>query len=246
MSIKDILYFIFISPLLSIYQIIFLSVNSFTKSPGVTIVFFSVIINLILLPIYYQMEKKGTANLNLQNEMKKEIQRIKKNYKGRERYFYLKTIYKYYNFSPFYVLFSSTELYLQILVFMTVYNYLSQLKWLNGIPFLFIKNLGHPDKLLFGMNALPIIMTIANLVSATFYTKDKSKRTQAFVMALVFLALLYNSTSALVLYWTSNNIFSLIKNWIQFKIFPRIRIIIINHMPNLFQNIQKFFLPSQS
>ncbi|MDR2553718.1 MAG: hypothetical protein LBD31_11220, partial [Treponema sp.] len=40
----------------------------------------------------------------------------------------------------------------------------------------------------------------------------KSSGIQLYIAALLFLALLYNSPSALVLYWTSNNIFSLIKN----------------------------------
>ncbi len=187
------------------------------------------------------MEKKGKKNLASTTEMQKEINRIKKNYKGRERYFYIKAIYKNYSYSPFYVLFSSTELYLQILVFMTVYMYINKLKMLNGTSFLFIENLGSPDKLLFGINLLPIIMTIANLVSATFYTKEKSKRKQAFLMAGVFLFLLYNSHSALVLYWTCNNIFSLIKNWIEYKIIPYIKIVLLNHRPDIYQYIQNFF-----
>jgi hypothetical protein len=38
------------------------------------------------------------------------------------------------------------------------------------------------------------------------------ERLQLFTMAFIFLLLLYNSPSALVIYWTCNNIFSLLKN----------------------------------
>jgi len=242
MPITEILYSIFISPLLSIYDTIFLSVNALTKNPGLTIINFSIIINIILLPLYYQMEKKQKINIQSRNEMEKEVKRIKNNYKGRERYFYIKTIYKNYNYSPFNVLFSSMELYLQILVFLTVYIYLNNFKQLNGVSFFFIENLSSPDKLLFGINVLPIIMTIANLISAIFYTREKSKRQQAFLMAGLFLLLLYNSPSALVLYWACNNIFSLIKNWIEFKVIPRMKTYLLDHTPNLVQLIQKDFM----
>ena len=35
---------------------------------------------------------------------------------------------------------------------------------------------------------------------------------QLWIMAFLFLALLYNSPSGMVLYWTCNNVFSLVKN----------------------------------
>ena len=61
---------------------------------------------------------------------------------------------------------------------------------------------------------LPIAMTLVNICSAYIYTKGCSLREklQPVLLALLFLAVLYHSPSGLVLYWTLNNIFSLVKN----------------------------------
>lgn len=57
-------------------------------------------------------------------------------------------------------------------------------------------------------------MTVINLVSGAIYSKDTASREkiQIYVLAAVFLALLYNSPSGLVIYWILNNLFSLAKN----------------------------------
>ena len=65
-----------------------------------------------------------------------------------------------------------------------------------------------------GIHVLPILMTVINFVSGAIYTKDATFREkfQLYVVALIFLVLLYNSPSGLVIYWILNNIFSLFKN----------------------------------
>ena len=57
-------------------------------------------------------------------------------------------------------------------------------------------------------------MTGINLVSSMIYTKGAPLKTriQLYVMAAVFLVLLYSSPAGLTLYWTLNNLFSLLKN----------------------------------
>ena len=81
-----------------------------------------------------------------------------------------------------------------------------------------IANLGAPDGLLqlgsVTVNLLPILMTVINLVSGAIYLRGfpvKSK-VQQYVLALLFLVLLYNRPAGLVLYWTINNVFALVKN----------------------------------
>jgi hypothetical protein len=57
-------------------------------------------------------------------------------------------------------------------------------------------------------------MTLINIVSGAVYTKGfpLGDKVQLYGMAAIFLVLLYNSPAGLVLYWTCNNIFSLVKN----------------------------------
>ena len=62
-------------------------------------------------------------------------------------------------------------------------------------------------------------MTLINCIAGAVYTKGFpfKEKLQLYGMAFLFLILLYNSPSGLVLYWTLNNIFSLLKN-IYYKI----------------------------
>jgi hypothetical protein len=64
-----------------------------------------------------------------------------------------------------------------------------------------------PDKMFLGLNVLPIAMTLINFACAIFMSNGGGggERKQSFAVAVFFLILLYNSPSALVLYWTSNN-----------------------------------------
>ncbi len=57
-------------------------------------------------------------------------------------------------------------------------------------------------------------MTIVNIISCELYIKSGGfkARLQPYGLAFVFLVLLYNCSSALVIYWTFNNLFNLIKN----------------------------------
>ena len=89
----------------------------------------------------------------------------------------------------------------------------SNCRVLDGQSFGFVPDLSKPDGLLFGINLLPIVMTLINF-TATFAAPDMrpKERTQAVVVALLFLLLLYTAPSALLIYWTGNNILYLLEN----------------------------------
>jgi hypothetical protein len=116
---------------------------------------------------------------------------------------------------------SSLGLIIQIPFFIAAYHFIVSLEQLKNVSFLFIKDLSMSDGALqFGgmtVNILPILMTVINLVSGAVYTCGfaPKEKAQLYGMAAVFLVLLYNSPSALVLYWTANNLFSLAKNILQ-------------------------------
>jgi YidC/Oxa1 family membrane protein insertase len=151
--------------------------------------------------------------------MQPKIDRIKRNFKREEQYFILSSYYRQNHYHPIMALRGSLSLLLQIPFFIAAYHFLSHYEPLRGQPFLFIRNLGAPDALLsigaLKINLLPLLMTAINIISGVIYTKGnglQKEKIQLYAMALFFLVILYNSPAALVLYWTCNNIISLIKN----------------------------------
>lgn len=107
---------------------------------------------------------------------------------------------------------------LQIPFFMAAFRYISNIKLLEGAAFGPIGNLLAPDSLItigeVPINILPIIMTVINFASGYIYSKGKSLRLriQTYGIGILFLILLYNSASGLVIYWITNQVFSLCKN----------------------------------
>lgn len=101
---------------------------------------------------------------------------------------------------------------------MGAYAYLSAHTGFDGVSFLMIQNLALPDGLLrigsLSINVLPFVMTAINLASGYIYSKGSSLSEKLTIvgMAVFFLVLLYNSPASLLIYWTFNNVFSLVKS----------------------------------
>jgi hypothetical protein len=162
-------------------------------------------------------EKWQKIERDIQKRLAPKIAKIKTFSKGDEQYMLLSAYYRQNHYHPVYALRSSIGLLIQIPFFIAAYSYLSHLELLNGSSFLFIADLGKPDKLLpiaDGINLLPVLMTLINITAGAVYTRGfgLKDKVQLYGIAVVFLILLYNSPSGLVLYWTLNNVFSLFKN----------------------------------
>jgi len=213
------LYQIIVYPVYAMIEIAFHCLNNFfTGSYVMTIFVISFIVNMFCLPLYLNAEKLQNEEIEVQKKLKKRVESIKKNFKGDERQMLLQTYYRQNNYHPIMSLRLSFSLLLQIPFFIAAYLFFSHLQCLSGTDFWLIKDLARPDNLIkighHSINVLPILMTVINIYAGNLYTKkyDGKGSLQLWIMSLVFLVLLYNSPSGLVIYWTFNNIFSLIKN----------------------------------
>ena len=212
------LYTIIIYPL---YQIIELSYRIFfeiCENEGIAVIGVSVAVTLLCFPLYAVAESWQQVERDTQKRLRPGIDRIKATFRGDEQYMILNAFYKENHYHPMYALRSSFGLLIQIPFFMAAYSFLSHNGDLLGRSFLFIKDMGKPDAFLsiggFPINILPVAMTLINVFAGAIYTKGFAvkEKIQIYGMALIFLIILYNSPSGLVLYWTMNNVFSLIKN----------------------------------
>ncbi len=209
MHVASLLDQVFLHPLELIYTWISLRLFASTESIPLTLVGLSIVLNLILLPVYYQMETAGRSSAKLQEEVDREVARMKAHFKGRERYYYIKAVHRQFGYRPLSSVLRSGDLFLQILIFATVFRFIADQ------PFAIHGPLSTPDGALFGLNLLPIVMTLASVASAFVYDSDAKRRKQALFLAVLFLILLYSSPAALVLYWTSNSVFSLVRNLVK-------------------------------
>ena len=191
---------------------------SHTANWGWAIVVMSLAVNTVILPIYIKAEKWQEDERALRKSFEAKEQMIKRTFKGQERFAMITTLHRQAGYSPLLALRSSIGFFLQIPFFFAAYHFLSHFEPLEGISFLGLHNLSEPDAAIsFGavtLNVMPLIMTAINLASALIYTHNLTRRDkwQLYGMAAVFLVLLYDAASGLVLYWTCNNIYSFAKN----------------------------------
>ena len=212
------LYNILVYPIEMFVEFVYAFFDKGFKNPGLSIAAISVIINLLALPLYNIADSLQKKERDVRIRLQPGITRIKRAFKGDEQYLMLSTFYKQNNYHPAYALRSSLSLIIQVPFFIAAYHFLSHLEQLQGQSFSFIPNLGAPDALLalggISINVLPLLMTLINVIAGAIYTKGFPLRdkVQLYGMAGLFLVLLYTSPAGLVLYWTLNNIVSLIKN----------------------------------
>ena len=218
-------YNIIISPIELLIEVAYTFLSIVVRyNPVFPIFGISILVTLCCLPLYAKAESIQKTERELQKKMKNKIASIKKHFKNDEQYMILSMYYRENKYHPIMSLRSTSSLLIQIPFFIAAYHFLSHLQSLKGTGFWFLSDLGKPDGLLaiglpgngvvFRINILPVIMTIINIISSYVYAKDYElkEKIQLLAIAAIFLILLYNSPSALVLYWTFNNIFSLIKN----------------------------------
>jgi YidC/Oxa1 family membrane protein insertase len=212
------LYTLIIYPLTEIIEFVFVFSQKVFKDTGFSILAISVSVSVLTLPLYNVAEKWQILERGIQKKLKSDIENIKRNFNGDERFMILSTYYRQNRYHPIFALRSSFGLLIQIPFFIAAYSYLTHLDALRGAHFAFFRDMGAPDALFtihgFPVNVLPIALTAINCIAGAIYTRGfpLKEKMQIYAMALIFLVLLYTSPAGLVLYWTANNIFSLVKN----------------------------------
>jgi membrane protein insertase Oxa1/YidC/SpoIIIJ len=214
----NIFYTIIIAPIVQIIEFVFVLFYKVFQNLTIPLFGVSFTVSLLSLPLYIMAERWQKHEQDIIKGFKPAIEKIKSVFKGDEQFMILSVFYRQNHYHPVYALRSSLGIFVQVPFFIAAYSYLSNLELLRGVNFLFIKDLGMPDSLFqigtLPVNILPIAMTAINCAAGAVYTKGLSIRDkiQVYGLAFVFLILLYHSPSSLILYWTLNNIFSLIKN----------------------------------
>ena len=222
MSILMLFYTLIIQPIEFIIEVVFnFSRDKLHLGVGTSIIFVSIAVNFFALPLYNIADALQLKERKIQNKLQHWVKHIKKTFKGDEQYMMLSTYYRLNHYSPIYSLRSSLSILIEIPFFIAAYHYLSHCEELHNKSFWFLDNLGAPDSLLviggFTIHLLPVIMTVINCISGWVYSKGAPfrEKVQIYVLAAIFLVLLYESPSGLGFYWILNNLFSLFKNIVQ-------------------------------
>ena len=142
------LYYLIIYPIEILLESTYSVLYEYRHNAGMSIIGVSIVINLLLLPLYNRADAISKEEQAKQRSMESWVTHIKKAFKGDERFMMLQTYYRKQGYKPIYSLRSSISLLLQIPFFIAAYHFLSNLSTLRGSGFLWLKDLGQPDQLI--------------------------------------------------------------------------------------------------
>jgi len=196
---------------------------------GLAIVVLSVTVNILMRPLsriadHFQQQVHAT-----EARLAPQLQRIKKEHKGEEQASKILALYKTERVHPLYSLKSMMGVAVVIPVFIGAFDMLAENIHLLNVSFLWIADLSRSDALMnlpfslpfFGseLNLLPFLMTGLSIVASALHNPPalnaglrKKQVRNMFLMAIGFFALFYTFPAGMVLYWTSNNLISVIKS----------------------------------
>ncbi len=185
---------------------------------GLAIILLTITVRIFIWPLH----AKSTRTMKRMSKLKPEMDKLREKYADDPNKLNMETmgLYRKYGINP---LGGCLPMLLQIPIFFGFYRMLQYAVELRGQGFLWVDDLSQPDTMghLAGIpiNLLPVVMAITSFlqIKMTPATGDKMQQRIMLFMPLIFFFFCYNFASALALYWTTQNIFSIGQTWLMGK-----------------------------
>ncbi len=183
-------------------------------SYAAAIVVLTIVIKLLLWPL----QNKATNSMKKMGLLTPKMTELREKHKDdpQKMNMEIMKLYKDYGVSP---VGGCLPMLVQIPIFFGFYNMLGKAVELRNSKFLWVQDLSQPDTIAhlpmlgWPLNVLPLLMAGTMLWSMAISPKsgDATQQKIMMFMPLIFIAFCYNFASALALYWTVQNLFSVVQ-----------------------------------
>ncbi len=195
---------------------------------GLAVMALSVVVGILMRPLSKIADRLQDQVHETDARLAPTLAAIKKDYKGEKQSEKIIAMYKAENVHPLYSLKSLAGVFVVIPVFIGAFDMLAENIHLSGESFLWIADMSQPDAFMqlpfhipfFGgyLNLLPFIMTGFSFIASKMHShpamdvaQQRKHSRNLVLMSLGFLVLFYTFPAGMVLYWTTNNLISVIK-----------------------------------
>jgi YidC/Oxa1 family membrane protein insertase len=190
------------------------TIHSVVKSYGISILMLTLVIRLVLWPL----QSKANRSMRQMAVLAPKMQELREKYKDdptRMNQEVMK-LYKQYGVNP---VGGCLPMAIQIPIFFGLYQMLAQAVELRNAKFLWVQDLSQPDTVAhlpvlgWPINIIPLCMAATQvwLMAMTPKTGDPTQRRMMMFTPLIFLFFCYNFAAALALYYTAQNLFSILQ-----------------------------------
>ncbi len=192
------------------------SVVTLTNNWGWAIVFVTIIINLLMLPLKFSQLRSSKKMAAAQPE----IQAVNNKYKGipmkdprkQKQNEEIMAVYQKHGINP---MGGCLPLLLQMPFFFAFYKVLSVAIELRGAPWLWVADLSQPETL--AIRALPVIMLVTQVWMQKMTPMAGGDPTQQKMMMIMMPIMMtfffYGASSGLVLYWLTSNVVGIVQQY---------------------------------
>jgi len=187
---------------------------------GFAIILITIMIRIVIWPVY----AKSTRTMKRMSKLTPKMKELKEKYKDDPTRMNQETmqLYRDYKINP---AGGCLPMFIQMPVFLGFYRMLFNAVELRHQSFLWVEDLSMPDTLFQipwidkPFNLLPLLMAVTMVIQMQITPKsgDKAQQRIFMFMPVFFLFICYNFASALALYWTTQNIFSIGQTWLMNK-----------------------------
>ena len=195
---------------------------------GLAILLLSLTVKLLMAPLIMIAERWQADVNRIKSRLEPELAAVRREFRGEEAHNRTLAVYRRHGVSHFYTFRSLAGFMIQIPVFIAAFDMLGENFRISGEGFLWIADLAAPDRFLalpvvlpfFGghLNLLPLVMTLFTVLAARWQEEAslapalrQDQRLRLYAMAGLFLLLLYTFPAGMVLYWTANNFWHLLR-----------------------------------
>lgn len=193
-----------------------LKIHAVIPNWGWTIIVLTTLVKLLLWPLTNAQVRSSKKMAAVQQPLKI----LKEKYKNNPQKLQAETL-KLFKANSINPAAGCLPIFIQIPIFFGLYYMLRTASDLRFAHFLWIQDLSMPDTIghigHFQINLLPIIMGITmfwQMHMTPMPTADKSQKLMFKLMPAIFLLCCYQFPSGLVLYWTVQNLLTIIQQWI--------------------------------
>ena len=175
-----------------------------------------IVLTILIKTILWPVQNKATNEMRKMALLAPKMTEMRDKYKDSPQKLNEETmkLYKEYGVNPFS---GCLPMVIQIPIFFGFYSMLGTAIELRNSSFFWVADLSQPDTIAhvlgFPINVLPIVMagTMVWQMVITPKTGDAMQQRIFYFMPIIFLVFCYNYASGLALYWTTQNIFSIMQ-----------------------------------
>ena len=178
-----------------------------------------ILLTLVIKTAMWPLQNRATASMKRMQALQPKMTDLREKYKDDPQAMNVEVmkLYKQNGVNPFG---GCLPMLVQIPIFFGFYNMLGKAVELRNAKFLWVPDLSQPDTIFhilgFPVNVLPLLMAATMVWSMALQPKSGDQMQQRVMMfvPLIFIAFCYNFASALALYWTVQNIFSIVQLYV--------------------------------